>query len=313
MVTHISSAMIRKYSLVLLLIVSSIVSFAQTAKMNVATYNLRQLNESDSIKGNGWRQRLPVVGSLIRFHEFDIFGTQEGFKSQLEDLKKRLPGYEYIGVAREDGHEKGEHSAIFYRTDLFDLLDKGDFWLSENPSEPGLGWDAACIRICSWGKFRHRPSGKEFLFFNLHMDHVGTKARIESAKLVRKKIQEIGGGLTSFVTGDFNVDQTHNSYATMTADGQLKDSFEVAEFVYAPNGTFNSYQTDGFTTSRIDHIFVTPDVTVNQYGVLTDTYRTPLAGNKVKPTDAPAEIKIEEYTARVPSDHFPVLIRVELN
>lgn len=298
----------------LLLLFSAVSIFAgeQTAKINVATYNIRQYNQWDSTNGNGWAVRAPYVGSLIRFHQFDIFGTQEGFKFQLDDLLNFLPGYAYIGVGRDDGKEEGEHSAIFYRTDLFELLDSGDFWLSETPDRPGLGWDAACVRICTWGKFRHKPSDKEFLFFNLHMDHVGTQARIESAKLVRKKIAEIGKGATAFVTGDFNVDQTHNSYATMTENNELKDSFTTADFVYAPNGTFNSYQTDGFTTSRIDHIFVTPDVVVDQYGVLTDTYRSPLTDSDIKTHDAPAELKMKKFMARVPSDHFPVMIRCEI-
>ncbi|MDE6402346.1 MAG: endonuclease/exonuclease/phosphatase family protein, partial [Muribaculaceae bacterium] len=143
------------------------------AVFNVATYNIRQANASDSMRGDGWGQRSPVVASLIRFHEFNIFGTQEGFKHQLEDLKSQLPGYDYIGVARDDGKEQGEHSAIFYDTAMFDLIDHGDFWLSETPDRPGLGWDAACVRICTWGKFRHRPSGKVFQFFNLHQDHIG--------------------------------------------------------------------------------------------------------------------------------------------
>ena len=68
-----------------------------------------------------------------------------------------------------------------------------------------------------------------------------------------------------------------------------------------------------FTTSRIDHVFVTPDVHVEKYGVLTDTYRTPEEDDvDVKPGDAPAELKMKRYKARVPSDHFPVLVRVEL-
>lgn len=303
---------IRNIALLALVAISVLTANAETPRFNVGSYNIRQQNDYDSINGNGWSRRCPVVGSLIRFHGFDIFGTQEGFKNQLEDLKAQLPGYEYIGVAREDGLDEGEHSAIFYRTDLFDLLDKGDFWLSETPDRPGLGWDAACIRICSWGKFRHRPSGKEFLFFNLHLDHVGTKARVESARLVRQKIKEIGQGRTAFVTGDFNVDQTHESYTTMVANGELKDSFTIADFVYAPNGTFNSYQTDGFTTSRIDHVFVTPDVEVEAYGILTDTYRTPLDDVELKTHDAPSELKIKQYRARVPSDHFPVMVRATI-
>ncbi|MDE6094880.1 MAG: endonuclease/exonuclease/phosphatase family protein [Muribaculaceae bacterium] len=282
------------------------------AEFNVATYNIRQLNAGDSAAGDGWGNRHDVIASLINFHGFDIFGTQEGFKVQLEDLKKDLPGYEYIGVGRDDGKEAGEHSAIFYRTDLFDLLDHGDFWLSETPEKPGLGWDAACVRICTWGKFRHIPSGKDFMFFNLHMDHVGTVARVESAKLVKQKISEIGNGIPAFVTGDFNVDQTNPSYETFTGDGALRDSYESTDMRYALNGTFNSYHTDGFTTSRIDHIFTTPDVKVRKYGVLTDTYRTEEVSAEMEAKDAPKEIELKTYRARTPSDHFPVMIKVEI-
>lgn len=294
--------------------ISQMVQASAPASFNVATYNLRQQNESDSSKGNGWQRRCPVISQLIRFHEFHIFGTQEGFKNQLEDLKSGLPGYEYIGVARDDGKEAGEHSAIFYDTAMFELLDKGDFWLSETPERPGLGWDAACVRICSWGKFRHKESGKVFQFFNLHLDHIGKQARIESVKLVQKKMKEIGLDLPTFLTGDFNVDQTHDMYEVLSSSDFLSDSFKVADFVYALNGTFNGYHTDGYTDSRIDHIFVSNDVKVIKYGVLTDTYRTS-AGNAsaAEANDAPSEISINAYESRTPSDHFPVKVKICIN
>lgn len=286
---------------------------AAETRFNVATYNLRQKNDSDSANGDGWHRRCPVIAGLIRFHEFHIFGTQEGFRSQLEDLKSLLPGYEYTGVAREDGKEAGEHSAIFYDTAMFELLDHGDFWLSETPDRPGLGWDAACVRICSWGKFRHRESGKVFRFFNLHLDHVGEKARTESILLVQKKMRETGLDLPTFLTGDFNVDQTDAMYDVLSASDFLSDSFNTADFVYALNGTINSYKTDGFTESRIDHIFVTDDIKVEKYGVLTDSYRT--AAEESQPyvtTDFPKEINLDAYRSRVPSDHYPVKIKVTI-
>lgn len=290
----------------------SISAFAsEQAEFNVATYNIRQQNNTDSLAGNVWGQRCPVIADLIRFHGFDIFGTQEGFKNQLEDILSRLDNYAYTGHGRDDGKDRGEHAAIFYRTDMFELIDAGDFWLSETPDVPGSkGWDAALPRVCSWAQFRHIPSGREFMFFNLHMDHIGKQARIESADLIKQKIVELGRGLPAFVTGDFNVDQTHQSYATFTSDGGLRDSYTAAEFVYAPNGTFNSYRTDGFTTSRIDHIFVTPEIEVQKYGVLTDTYRTPEDAASFNPEAAPEEIEMLTYVPRTPSDHFPVLVRV---
>lgn len=299
-------------TVMVLLAFSGTMSAVEKAVFNVASYNLRQLNDGDTKAGNGWSRRCPVLGQLIRYHEFDIFGTQEGFKSQLEELKEELPGYDYIGVGREDGKDAGEHSAIFYRTDMFTLLDHGDFWISETPDKPGLGWDAACPRICSWGKFRHNESGREFVMFNLHMDHVGKKARVEGARLVRGRIDGFGKDCPAFVTGDFNVDQTSPSYRTITAGGALKDSYEVAELRYALNGTFNSYRTDNYTESRIDHVFVTPDVKVLKYGVPTDTYRTSENSERVAAKDAPGEIEVSRYVARTPSDHFPVVVKVEL-
>ncbi len=78
-----------------------------------ASYNLRYVNEGDSIAGNGWGTRYPVIAKLIQYHDFDIFGTQEGYIRQLEDLKTALPGYTYIGVGRNDGKEAGETFCYF--------------------------------------------------------------------------------------------------------------------------------------------------------------------------------------------------------
>ena len=109
----------------------------------VGTYNVRCPNDDDVAEGNGWTRRYPILCDMINFEEPDIFGTQEAVIWQLKDMLKRLPQYNYIGVARDDGKESGEHSAIFYRKDKFKLLDSGNFWLSETPDKPGLGWDAA--------------------------------------------------------------------------------------------------------------------------------------------------------------------------
>lgn len=284
----------------------------RNAEFSVATYNIRQINAKDSLRGDGWAVRCPVIAQLVRYHDFDIFGTQEGFRRQLDDLKALLPGYEFTGSGRDDGRHGGEHSAIFYDTAVFELTDSGDFWLSETPDVPGKGWDAACPRVCSWGRFRHRDSGKEFVFFNLHMDHRGIQARTNSAELVLRKIADIGQGIPVFLTGDFNVDQTHKPYEMLTAGGVLADSYAVADEVYALNGTFNSYSTDNFTESRIDHIFVSPCVEVAKYGVFTDTYRTPDDVESTEARDAPREIELKRYRSRTPSDHFPVKINIRL-
>ena len=251
---------------------------AQT--FSTGTYNVRQLNAGDDAKGNGWQRRLPVIASLVRFHDFDIFGAQEVFHSQLEDLLGALPGYGYTGVGRDDGAEAGEYSVVFYKRDRFELLDSGHFWLAEDPSRPN-------------------ETRERFWFFTLHTDHKGERAQVESCRLVLDKIRTMCRGERAVLTGDFNVGETSESYAVLRDSGLLSDTYDLAEIKYAWTGTENGFDPDRKTFRHIDYVFVTPGFRVLRYGILTDTYRSEEPGGSAKP-----------FRARTPSDHFPVLVEL---
>jgi endonuclease/exonuclease/phosphatase family metal-dependent hydrolase len=253
---------------------------------HVATYNIRLDVASDGI--NQWSNRKSMLSQLIRFHRFDVFGTQEGFKHQLEDLQKDLPTHSYVGVGRDDGAEKGEYAAIFYNKSLFNLAESGTFWLSTDTERPNKGWDAALPRICTWATLTHRTSGTTFLVMNIHFDHVGVLARSESAKLLLHQAKTLYPGLPLIVMGDFNVDQHDESYALLHQSGVVEDAFHKATFVYAPTGTFTGFDVKRHNDLRIDHIFVSKHFQVKRYGILTDTYGGGL----------------------LPSDHYPVWIEV---
>lgn len=237
----------------LMILLSSLVAVPSVAQpLYVGTYNIRYQNNDDSRNGNGWTQRCPVVCDQLNFEHPDIFGTQEVLEPQLHDMLQRLDDYDYIGVGRDDGKTKGEYAAIFYDKQRLRLVENGHFWLSETPDKPSLGWDATCIRICTWGKFEvvqdngtalHTDGtmGLQFYFFNLHMDHVGVKARREAAKLVVERIGQMAGDkLPVVLTGDFNVDQNDEIYGIFTQSG-LVDSYTAARLRFAENGTFNAY------------------------------------------------------------------------
>lgn len=255
--------------------------------LHVATYNIRFDNPRDSL--DLWKDRHPYVAGIIKLYDIDIFGTQEGLKHQLEDLKNNLQGYEYTGVGRDDGGEKGEHTAIFYNSAVFKLLDSGNFWLSKETGRPNKGWDAALPRICTWGKFRILSSGKEFYFFNTHFDHIGEKARTESAKLVIAKIREIAKTSPAIFTGDLNFDETNSNFVILKTSGFLSDTYDMAEFRYAPGGTFTAFDITAKPKGRIDHIFITDHFKVKKYALLTNT-----------------------YNGRFPSDHFAVMTEIVL-
>ena len=250
--------------------------------LNVATYNLRLNLASDSL--NAWPLRKEFVKELIRFHELDLFGTQEGFYEMIQNLLE-LKDYDYVGVGRDDGVRAGEHSAIFYRKSRFELLDSGNFWFSQTPSEPSYGWEAKYRRVCSWAKLKDLLSGKTFYCFCSHFDHQAVVARRESAKLLLENIRKIAGDSPVFCMGDFN--SRPKDEPVQMIRGQLKDSREISEITpYGPEATFNGFNWNMIPESRIDYIFIKGNIQVLKYGVLTDS-----------------------KDKRYPSDHFPVLIR----
>ena len=303
-----------KKKLLLSLLFAAFAVSQLSAQMLVGSYNIRLKVSSDSVKGNVWGKRCQVMCDQLNFMSPDIFGTQEVLHVQLLDMLDRLDGYDYIGVGRDDGNTGGEYAAIFYKTDRLRLLDYGNFWLNETPDRPGLGWDAACIRICTWGKFASQTATDDeaFYFFNLHMDHVGVVARREAAKLIVSKVREIPQGAPVIVTGDFNVDQNDEIYSIFTQSALLKDSYLASRIRFAENGTFNSFDTDLYTDSRFDHIFVSPSINVDAYGILTNSYWTPDndSSEQMKGHDAPQEIDFSRYVRRQPSDHYPVFVRI---
>ncbi|MEH6678902.1 MAG: endonuclease/exonuclease/phosphatase family protein [Sediminicola sp.] len=283
-------------------------SFAlQGQTLRVASYNIRYDSPSDSL--DNWKYRKNTVAKLVQFHDFDIFGTQEALDHQLEQLLERLPGYAYIGVGRDDGKKAGEFAAILYKEEMFQLLDQGHFWLSEDTSKPNKGWDAALPRICTWGKFEHRESGFTFYMFNAHFDHVGTVAREESAKLILAQIGKIATNAPVLLTGDFNVDQKSGSYKVLQGSDLLEDAYLEADLTYGASGTFNSFKVDTNTDQRIDHIFITDRFKVLKYGILTDTYQTGKDETSVKADSGnfPKETSLYKHQARLPSDHYPIL------
>ena len=255
--------------------------------LKIATFNLRMDTTCDG--ENAWFHRKDMVNDLIRFYGFDLFGTQEGFTHQLNDIL-RLSDYRFIGVGRDDGKDAGEHCAIFYRSDRFKVLDQGDFWLSEHPEKPGRGWDGTCCnRICTWGKFEDLKNHKQFYFFNVHYEYEGDVARRESSNLMISRIKSIAGNQPVFLTGDFNAFPTEEPIRILNDSGFLNDSYKITkEAPFGPVCTYHGYDSTIKTEERLDYIWVTDSIQIDKYGVLTNT----LYGH-------------------TPSDHFPVMVVAE--
>ncbi|QZT38807.1 endonuclease/exonuclease/phosphatase family protein [Halosquirtibacter xylanolyticus] len=236
----------------------------------IMTYNIRYDNPNDGEQS--WSHRKDGILALIKYHDPQILCVQEALNSQVKDLKSGLDHYGFVGVGRDDGQENGEYAGIFYDKDKYSRVEDGHFWLSATSNKASIGWDAACIRICTWVKLRDKMTRKLLVVFNTHFDHVGKKAQSESAKLIVSKIRELTeqGKYSYVLTGDFNMEPQANAiqYLSKKYDDAKKVSYTKP---YGPNGTFNRFDFNHPLDSRIDYIFVKEGLEVEHYAVLSDS------------------------------------------
>lgn len=267
-------------------IVFIFISFSlQAQTVNVMTYNIRFDNPGDGI--NQWSSRKEKVFELLRKYDPDMFGVQEALHHQLEDIVKALPQYRYVGVGRDDGKQKGEYSAVFYKIGKYDVRENKTFWLSENMDEPGSkNWDAAITRVVSWGKFIEKKSGKSFTFINTHFDHIGKEARIKSAEIIKREAVKIAGSEPVIITGDFNCTRDEQPYKTIMQKDGLNLSDPAPE---NPEGTFCNFGVNAQPCRAIDYIFHTAQWKSDKYKVIQD-----------------------HDGKNYPSDHLPVMVSLTL-
>jgi endonuclease/exonuclease/phosphatase family metal-dependent hydrolase len=173
----------------------------------------------------------------------------------------------YIGVGRDDGRKAGEYCPIIYRPGIWKLEHSQTLWLSETPSVPSRGWDAALMRILTIGIFKHYVSHKTVLAMNTHLDHQGSKARFEAARLILRQVDNyINGGYGEsitgvFLAGDFNSEEKQEAYSVITEPGSpFRDAQKQVDptFRYGNENTYTGFGYDGERATRIDYIFLAP-------------------------------------------------------
>ena len=237
---------------------------------------------------NAWACRKDAAIAHLKSLSPDLLGVQEAFVDQHDALVAALPDYAAVGVGRHDGKHDGEFASLFVRKNRFEVAESGTFWLSPTPEVPGSKFaDAHLTRICTWALVREQDGG-EILFANTHFDHVGSRARVESSRLIVAKLPAIWPGTPIVLTGDFNADDLTPEYEAILAGGLLDAYREVH-----PTHEENEASFNGFAGTkrgrRIDYIFTSP------------SFKT-----------AAAEIDRTTFGAgRTLSDHYPVWATIE--
>ena len=255
-------------------------------EVRVMTFNLRYITSEDQ-GPRKWTERRDAAAATILDDQPDFIGVQEAFRTMLDDLHERLPGFSEIGVGREDGKTKGEYAAILYRNDRWEALESGTFWLSDTPDVPGSAtWGNKVTRICTWARFRHLQTKREIALFNAHYDHQSQPARERASEMILKRIQSLPANLPAIMTGDLNATPDNAAIVGLTTGPPpLTDAWAALNPGESPatSGTFHDFKAnpDG---PRIDYILTTPGIAVRESAIL-------------RPTGA---------DGHPPSDHFPV-------
>ena len=248
----------------------------------VLTYNVRHAVIDDG--PDAWERRRPGVAARLGAADADVVGLQECGPDQHADVDADLPGYRWVGVA--EAARSGENNPLGVGR-RFAVRDSETTWLSESGRPRSVGWDAEYTRVVTTAHLHDRATGRDLTVYNTHFDHVGTRARVESATLLRERIDGLPSDRPAVVVGDLNAEPGRASYERLLDSGfdrRLRDARAVADVVDGPSTTLSDF-VDLRPDRRIDHVLVTDGVDVERYAVDATT-----------------------VDGRYPSDHLPVVV-----
>ena len=272
--------------LIIILIVPVCVSFLFDLRTNqfqeirpeiqIKTMSYNILYSGEDGTQNDWLERREYLSDYIEALDLDVFGLQEAFFVQLNYLNETLDNrnYTWYGLGREDGIHYGEHDAIFFDQDKYNLLTKGTFWFSETPDVPSTVLTEQFKRTCSWVHLKEKNSGGEFFFYNTHYGFY-PEFHIKASIWLNKHIADNTGTLPVIVTGDFNMPTFFPFYFFLEDFGQkpLIEAYILTHNFDNPfDGTIASSRKIKSQSIRVDYIFVSQNIKVTSCEILRDSY-----------------------------------------
>lgn len=270
------------------------VSVANTTTLNVGCFNIRFKTTADQGELS-WDNRKSYVARTIIDFKYDIVGVNEmNAGSQQEDMKSLLPEYSFVewGGNSSTVPNQGTVNAVLFRTDKFDLLEEGHYFLCTDPSKSLISWDNSSgnKRFAVWAKLRVKETGELFYYFITHLDHLGSDARNEGTRINIEKVRSISGHYPAIICGDHNSSAIRYPFYDLCS-AYLSDSRKVSEapFPWPKDDTLCKWNPEKKDGTRLDYVWV-KGMKVHTYNHINETF-----GRGV-----------------TPSDHFPVIVSISL-
>ena len=264
--------------------------------LRVGTLNGRMAPiKEDDENENGWVHRCPKVVLVVQQYAPHILGLQEVSKMQMESLRKGLPQYEAIGRCPTRKPVESGLGILFNPKRIEQVSELKTVWLNEEKVvSDAKAWDGSNYeRFIIYAQFKDVKTGKKFWLLTTHFDHMGVKARSESAKIVMDLAKELDGPVIA--TGDYNCFPKEGGpelYKLLcTHNPKMKDSRALAEHKFGIEGSWMGWSYDFFRKKEgdppvfYDHIFVPEGTQVSQHGAIDDQVFDPKFGEELYPSD----------------------------
>lgn len=250
--------------------------------LKVISFNIRCCDDKN---GNSIAERAPRLSAVTASYDADVMGFQEIRPKWEEHIDNYFSDrYDMYLKYRTYGDQQ-EGAAIFWKKDKYELIDKGNFWLSDTPEVESKGWDERydCHRQCVYVILREISSGKKFTFMNTHYGF-GDGCQIKSSVLIYEYSRRISEYPT-FISGDFNMTPKSKGYEEITK--YFTDVNAVCD--NDTRDTYHGYDPSVYRDVHIDYVFV---------------------GNGVKPLSQ--KIIDDSVEGMYPSDHFGLYNEIEI-
>lgn len=230
-------------------------------------------------------ERKDNVIDLILKQNPDVLLLQEVSVEWIPYLQEFMDeyGYAYYGYGRY-GSEMSDEMVkngdqfvpILWKTEKYDLIDSGHFWLSDTPEQQSSAWFDGTTsdfpRCNNWVVLKEKATGIEFVATSVHTapGEDGT-VRTKSCQLISHMINEIRGDRIAILGGDWNMQLTDDAYYAIT-DGGFFDVRVIAEEA-DKGGSFNAWgEREEGNFAFGDHIFVSENMAAKNFFVVDDRY-----------------------------------------
>lgn len=251
-----------------------LISLVHGRDLDVISYNVRYDAKNDT-RDRDWQARKKLVADFLKKGE--IIGLQEGLAHQIDELNNALPNHTLYGVGRSDGKKSGEFTAIFFdnRQWKLDPTENGTFWLSDTPDKPGsTSWGNQITRICTWARLID-PNGVGIYVFNTHWDHKNQESRVQAAhQLITKLQQRRYIDEPVIVMGDLNASIENKAVKLLLESTDWRKRNHIVD--HTPQvTTYNGWKPAIQEGLRIDHIFTSPFLPIEESKVLANGSKFP--------------------------------------